>query len=130
MRGNSISDLKNQMGTWYGDRNREWGLVVCEIGVEQESSIVFQITSYPRTLGDSVRREDDRRKIKRQKQVAKKAQEKEAMKNDIRRLRNLQEIELKDKLEKLARVTGMTVASLQWNGSLPPKETLSCSTVD
>lgn len=88
--------------------------------MEQGSSIAFQITSYPRTLGDSVRREDDRRKIKRQKQVTKKAQEKEAMKNDIRRLRNLQEIELKDKLEKLARVTGMTVASLQWNGSLPP----------
>lgn len=54
----------------------------------------------------TVRQEDDHRKVKRRERLEKKAKEKEARKDEVRRYRNLQEMEVKEKLDKLARVTG------------------------
>ena len=53
-------------------------------------------------------REDDHRKVKRRERLERKAREKEGntkkgRKEEIRRYRNLQEMEVKDKLDKLAR---------------------------
>lgn len=66
----------------------------------------LQITSYPRTLASSVRQEENRRKVKRKEREERKVREKEVRKDEIRRYRNLQEMEVKEKLEKLSRITG------------------------
>ena len=65
-----------------------------------------QITSYPRTLASSVRREDDRRKVKRKQREERKEKEKEIRKEEIRWLRNLREKEVEERLEKLAWTAG------------------------
>ena len=75
-------------------------------------SVHVQITSYPRTLGCSVRHEDDRRKKKRKEKMEKKAKEAQARKEEIRRLRNLQQKEMTEKLEKLSRITGKSKSLL------------------
>ena len=75
-------------------------------GAGKDVYMPFQITSYPRTLRGTVRKEDDHRKVKRRDRLERKAREKEGRKEEIRRYRNLQEMEVKDKLDKLARVTG------------------------
>lgn len=53
-----------------------------------------------------MRKEDDHRKVKRRERLERKTKEKEARKEEIRRYRNLQEMEVKNKLDRLARVTG------------------------
>ena len=79
-----------------------------EGGGAYHSSMGFsvQITSYPRTLGGSVRQMDDHRKVKRKERAVRKAKEKETRKEELRRYHNLQDWEVQEKLEKLARVTG------------------------
>ncbi len=48
-----------------------------------------------------MRKEDDRRKVKRRKKVERMAEGKETRKEEIRRYRNLQEMEVKERLDKL-----------------------------
>jgi hypothetical protein len=62
-----------------------------------------------------VRKEDDHRKVKRRERLEKKAKEKETRKEELRRYRNLQEMEVKEKLDKLARVTGESCMGGQLN---------------
>ncbi len=53
-----------------------------------------------------MQKEDDRRKVKRRYKVERMAEGKEAHKEEIKRYRNLHEMEVKERLDKLARVTG------------------------
>ncbi len=53
-----------------------------------------------------MRREDDRRKVKRKGRLEKKQREKDVREEDLGRLRNLKEKEMNEKLNKLASITG------------------------
>lgn len=64
------------------------------------------IKSYPRTLGDSVRRKDNKRKQKREEYKQRKEAEKQKKLEEIKRLKNLKKKEIMDKLEKIKQVTG------------------------
>ena len=61
-----------------------------------------------------MRKEDDHRKVKKREWLERKAREKEGRKEEIRRYRNLQEMEVKDKLDKLAR-TGWGAEVSAWH---------------
>jgi len=64
------------------------------------------IKSYPRTLSDSVRRKDNKRKLKREDYKQRKEAEKQKKREEIKRLKNLKKKEIVEKLEKIKQVTG------------------------
>merc|ERR1712098_110937 len=64
------------------------------------------IKRYPRTIKDSMRREDDKRKKKRKEIEDRKKHEKEMKKEEIKMLKNMKKKEIMDKLEKLKQITG------------------------
>ena len=64
------------------------------------------IKRYPRTVKDSLRREDDKRKKKRKEVEERKKHEKEAKKEEIRMLKNLKKKEIMDKVAVLRKITG------------------------
>ncbi len=64
------------------------------------------IKSYPRTVADSMRRKDTKRKEKREEYKQRKEAEKQKKKEEIKRLKNLKRKEIQDKIEKLKRITG------------------------
>lgn len=64
------------------------------------------IKKYPRTVQDSMRRKDDRRKVKRQETRERKQEEKELKKEEIKRLKALKRKEIMDRLERLKEITG------------------------
>ena len=66
------------------------------------------IKSYPRTLGESVRRKDDRRTRKRQEAKERKLKENEKKKQELKQLKNLKKREIMDKIELIKEVTGNT----------------------
>lgn len=65
------------------------------------------IKSYPRTVADSMRRKDTKRKEKRDEYKKRKELEKLKKKEEIKRLKSLKRKEIQDKIEKLKKVTGM-----------------------
>ena len=64
------------------------------------------IKRYPRTIKDSLRREDDKRKNKRKEVEERKKQEKETKKEEIRMLKNMKKKEIMDKIAKIRSLTG------------------------
>ncbi|XP_037288508.2 protein KRI1 homolog [Rhipicephalus microplus] len=83
------------------------------------------IKKYPRTMQDSMRRKDDRRKLKRQEVRERKLQEKEQKKEEINRLKALKKKEILEKLQKLKEVTGndqLGIADADIEGDFDPQE--------
>ena len=66
----------------------------------------LQIKRYPRTIGESVRRKDERRKQQREAVAERKAKEKERVRGEIAELKKLKRTAIEDKLKKLKDVTG------------------------
>lgn len=64
------------------------------------------IKSYPRTLNDSLRRKDTKRKEKREEYKERKEAEKLKKKEEIKRLKNLKKKEIIDKIDKIKQITG------------------------
>merc|ERR1712038_889711 len=64
------------------------------------------IKRYPRTVKDSLRREDDKRKKKRKEVEERKKHEKEQKKEEIKMLKNMKKKEIMQKLEQLKKITG------------------------
>ena len=64
------------------------------------------IKSYPRTLADSVRRKNTKRKEKREEYKKRKDLEKQRKKEEIKRLKSLKRKEIETKLEKIKKITG------------------------
>lgn len=64
------------------------------------------IKSYPRTLADSLRRKDTKRKEKREEYKKRKEAEKQRKKEEIKRLKSLKRKEIETKLEKIKKITG------------------------
>ena len=64
------------------------------------------IKRYPRTIKDSLRRDDDKRKKKRKEVEDRKKHEKEMKKEEIKMLKSMKKKEIMEKLEKLKKITG------------------------
>ena len=64
------------------------------------------IKSYPRTIGETVRRKDDRRAEKRQAAKERKLKEKKKKKEELKQLKNLKKKEIMDKIDLIKEVTG------------------------
>lgn len=83
------------------------------------------IKKYPRTMQDSMRRKDDRRRVKRQETRERKQEEKELKKEEIKRLKALKRKEILDKLERLKEITGndqVGFADEDIDGDFDPQE--------
>ncbi|CAG9863260.1 unnamed protein product [Phyllotreta striolata] len=64
------------------------------------------IKRYPRTMENSVRRTDDRRKVKRQEVKERKKEEKEQKMQELKKMQEYKRKEIEEKLEKLKEITG------------------------
>jgi len=64
------------------------------------------IKRYPRTIAESVRRQDDRRKQKRKDYEERKEKEKDKKKEELKKLKNLKRKEIMAKIDKLKQITG------------------------
>ncbi len=64
------------------------------------------IKSYPRTVGESVRRKDERRVQKRQQAKERKQRDKEKQREELKQLKNLKKKEIMDKISLIKQVTG------------------------
>lgn len=71
------------------------------------------IKRYPRTMESSLRRTDDRRKLKRAEVKERKIKEKEEKFEDIRKMKELKRKEIHERMEKLREVTGNTKVSFE-----------------
>lgn len=80
---------------------------------------------YPRTIDDSVRRTDDRRKVKRADKKQRQALERRQKLEEIKRLKNLKKKEIFDKMKRLKAVAGDEQLALNMDdldGDFDPKE--------
>eukprot|EP01137_Pigoraptor_chileana_P001868 Opistho-2@40035 len=68
-----------------------------------------QVMSYPRTIDDSVRRKDDKRREKRLERAARKKDEKEQKAQELKRLKSLKQREILEKLKTITEISGHNV---------------------
>nr|XP_022902585.1 protein KRI1 homolog [Onthophagus taurus] len=66
------------------------------------------IKRYPRTMENSVRKKDDKRKVKRAEVKERKQKEKQQKMEDIRKLKELKRKEIEEKIQQLKEITGNT----------------------
>lgn len=66
-----------------------------------------QIQTHARQIGDSMRREDNIRKRKREERKERKALERQKKEEELRHLKNLKQAEIQSKLEKIAKLMGV-----------------------
>ncbi|CAI5743360.1 unnamed protein product [Peronospora destructor] len=71
---------------------------------EEQGSSVIQ--THARHIDDTMRREDDSRKRKRAERKERKALERQKKEEELRRLKNLKQVEIEQKLKKVARLMG------------------------
>ncbi|KAK6037793.1 hypothetical protein COOONC_24700 [Cooperia oncophora] len=64
------------------------------------------IKQYPRTVGDSLRQSNTKRKMKREEYKERKEREKNERKQEIRELKNMKKAEIEKKLERLKKMAG------------------------
>eukprot|EP00092_Neocalanus_flemingeri_P024471 GFUD01026538.1.p1 GENE.GFUD01026538.1~~GFUD01026538.1.p1 ORF type:complete len:728 (+),score=313.41 GFUD01026538.1:48-2231(+) len=64
------------------------------------------IKRYPRTIKDTLRKDEDKRKEKRKEVEERKKHEKEIKKEELKMLKNMKKKEIMEKLEKLKKITG------------------------
>ncbi len=64
------------------------------------------IKSYPRTINDTLRRKENKRKLKREEYKKRKEGEKQKKKEEIKRLKNLKKQEIIEKIDKIKKITG------------------------
>ena len=64
------------------------------------------IKRYPRTIKDSLRKTDDKRKLKRKEVEERKKHEKEVKREEIKMLKSMKKKEIMQKLEQLKKITG------------------------
>ena len=72
-----------------------------------------QLVSFPRTIDDSVRRKNDRRKEKRKERAERKKQEKAKKAEELKRLKNLKKEEMMQKLQQIAEISGNDVEKFE-----------------
>ena len=70
------------------------------------------IKNYPRTIGESVRKKDNKRAEKRREVKERKLREKEKKKEELKQLKNLKRKEIMTKLETLKEITGNATLGL------------------
>ncbi|KAF8792593.1 protein KRI1 homolog [Argiope bruennichi] len=70
------------------------------------------IKSYPRTIGDSLRRENNKRKQKREEYTERKKKEKEQKREELKRLKALKRKEIEEKFLKLKEASGQDQLNL------------------
>nr|CAH7761243.1 unnamed protein product [Callosobruchus chinensis] len=83
------------------------------------------IKRYPRTMENSLRQKDDKRKVKRQEVKERKKKEKEEKMQDLKKLQELKRKEIEEKLEKLKEITGnpsIGFADEDVDGDFDPEE--------
>ncbi|XP_054717997.1 protein KRI1 homolog [Uloborus diversus] len=73
------------------------------------------IKRYPRTIGDSLRRVDSRRKVKRDEYAERKKKEKEQKREELKRLKALKRKEIEEKFMKLKEICGQDELNLDEN---------------
>mmetsp|Transcript_26745 Transcript_26745/g.87736 ORF Transcript_26745/g.87736 Transcript_26745/m.87736 type:complete len:677 (+) Transcript_26745:41-2071(+) len=73
------------------------------------------LVSHPRVIEDSVRRDPDKRKRKRQEKSVRIEEERQRLQEEVKRLKNLKRDEISSKLKKIAKVAGMEQISLDMN---------------
>lgn len=66
-----------------------------------------QIQTHARQIGDSMRREDNIRKHKREERKERKALERQKKEEELRHLKNLKQAEIQSKLERIAKLMGV-----------------------
>merc|ERR1740128_772463 len=83
------------------------------------------IKRYPRTIKDSLRRPDDKRKKKRKEVEERKKAEKQQKMEDIKVMKSIKKKEILDKLQKLKKITGnedMAIREEDIDGDFDPEE--------
>ncbi|CAG9838163.1 unnamed protein product [Diabrotica balteata] len=83
------------------------------------------IKRYPRTMENSLRKTDDRRKLKRQEVKERKKIEKEEKMQEVKKMQELKLKEIEEKLEKLKEITGnesLGFADADIDGDFDPEE--------
>ena len=75
---------------------------------EYLTTFVFQIKRYPRTIKNSLRKKDERRKLNREEKRKRQEDEKKRKEEELKRLKTLKRKEIMEKLETLKEAVGNT----------------------
>jgi len=109
-KNNNIEDKEPPLD--YVDYSEEEDILTKQEQFERKYNFRFEepdpefIKSYPRTVADTMRRKDTKRKEKRDEYKKRKEEEKQRKREEIKRLKNLKRKEILNKIEKIKQVTG------------------------